>query len=407
MMDYNTFTLENGIRLIHKPVASLIAHAGLFMNTGSRDEDKNEHGLAHFIEHVVFKGTKKRKSYHINSRLEDVGGELNAYTTKEETCIHASFLKEDIVRALELISDITFNSIFPEKEVEKEKEIIIDEINSYKDNPAELIFDDFEEMLFPFDSLGRNILGTPEMLRNYERKDLLDFVDKNYNTDEMILSIVGDIENSKLIKLANEYYGKISTKHKKIKRSIVTEYSPEIREEIKNTYQTHCVIGTKAYSFVDSRRLTLHLLNNILGGPGMNSRLNLSLRERNGCTYNVESSYSPYFDTGVFGVYFGADKENLEKSLKLIHKEFNLLRTKELGTIQLSKAKKQLIGQIAISAEHNENLMISMGKSYLVFGKVDSLQEINRQIENISALELMEVANDILDAKKLSTIVYK
>jgi len=406
-MDYKTYTLENGIRLIHKPVASLIAHAGLFFNTGSRDEAKNEHGLAHFIEHVIFKGTKKRKSFHINSRLEDVGGELNAYTTKEETCIHASFLKEDIERALELISDISFNSIYPDKEIEKEKIVIIDEINSYKDNPAEQIFDDFEEMLFPKDALGRNILGTPESLMNYKRNDLLAFVKKNYYTDEMILSVVGEIEFAKLIKLFNEYYGNIPAKTKQSKRAIVTEYAPEYREEIKNTFQTHCIIGTKAYCYIDSRRLIMHLLNNILGGPGMNSRLNLSLRERYGCTYNIESSYSPYFDTGVFGVYFGSDKENLEKSLKLIQKEFDLLKSKKLGKVQLSKAKRQLIGQIAISSEHNENLMISMGKSYLVFGKVESLEEINYQINNISSLELMEAANDIFDSKKLSTIVYK
>ena len=406
-MEYNTYSLDNGIRLIHKPASSLIAHAGLFMNTGSRDEGKNEHGLAHFIEHVIFKGTKKRKSYHINSRLEDVGGELNAYTTKEETCIHASFLKEDTERALELISDITFNSVFPEKEIEKEKVIIIDEINSYKDNPAELIFDDFEEMLFPNDTLGRNILGIPEALRKYKREDLLKFIKKNYHTDQMILSVVGDIENSKLEKLFTKYYNEIPAKIRQSSRKISNTYSPKFREELKNTFQTHCIIGNKAYSFVDDRRLILHLLNNILGGPGMNSRLNLSLRERNGCTYNIESSYSPYFDTGVFVVYFGSDKENLEKSLRLIQKEFELLRTKKLGEIQLSKAKRQLIGQIAISAEHNESLMISMGKSYLVFGRVDSLKEINRQIENISATELLEAANDILDNKRLSTIVYK
>jgi predicted Zn-dependent peptidase len=406
-MDYKTYTLDNGIRLIHRPATSLIAHAGLFFNTGSRDEEKNEHGLAHFIEHVIFKGTKKRKSYHINSRLEDVGGELNAYTTKEETCIHASFLKEDIERALELISDISFNSIFPEKEIEKEKIVIIDEINSYKDNPAEQIFDDYEEMLFPKDALGRNILGTPDALMKYNRGNLLNFINKNYYTDEMILSVVGDIEFAKLVKLLNEYYGQIPSKTKQLKRALVNDYLPKLREEIKNTFQVHCIIGNKAYCYIDSKRLIMHLLNNILGGPGMNSRLNLSLRERYGCTYNIESSYNPYFDTGVFGVYFGSDKENLEKSLRLVKKEFDLLKTKKLGEIQLSKAKKQLIGQIAISSEHNENLMISMGKSYLIFGKVESLEEINHQIENISSLELMEAANEVFDHNKLSTIIYK
>jgi predicted Zn-dependent peptidase len=406
-MEYYVHELKNGIKLVHKPTTSLIAHAGLFFNAGSRDEEIDEHGLAHFIEHVFFKGTKNRKAYHINSRLEDVGGDLNAYTTKEETCIHASFMKEDTERAVELIYDIAFNSIFPEKEIEKEKEVIIDEINSYKDNPAELIFDDFEEILFPHDPLGRSILGTPESLKTFKRKTVLNFLKNNYSTDQIVFCVVGELDNQKLVKMFSKYFEKIPANIKKETRKINNSYTPLFREEIKNTYQVHCVIGTKAYSFVDEKRLALHLLNNILGGPGMNSRLNLSLRERNGCSYNVESSYNPYFDTGAFAVYFGADKENLEKSIKLVHKEFDLLKNKKLGDIQLSKAKKQLLGQIAISAENNESLMLAMGKSFLVFGKFDSLVETGRLIDKITANDIIEIANEVLDKNILSTIIYK
>jgi predicted Zn-dependent peptidase len=406
-MDYYTFSLSNGIKLIFKPVSSVIAHAGLFINTGSRDEDNSEHGLAHFIEHVIFKGTQKRKSHHIISRLEDVGGELNAYTTKEETCIHASFLKEYMDRTLELFADIAFNSSFPEKEIEKEKDVIIDEINSYKDNPSEQIFDEFDELLFPKQMLGRNILGTPAKLKSFKREDLFKFVHEKYYTDEMVICIVGDLKWDKLQYIAKRYFDQIPLKTRKTERKTAKPGKQFLIDTKKDNYQSNCIIGSEAYGFKDSRRLTLHLMNNILGGPGMNSRLNMSLRERNGCTYNIESSYAPFFDTGIFSVYFGTDKENVEKCVKLVNREFELLKTKKLSTIQLSKAKKQMIGQLAIGAEHNENLMLTMGKSYLVFEKVDTLEEINRQIEVITASDLLDVANSVLAANKMSTLIYR
>lgn len=406
-MEYYTYVLENGIRLICKPVSSLIAHAGLFINSGSRDEETNEHGLAHYIEHVLFKGTKKRKSYHILSRLEDVGGELNAYTTKEETCVHASFLKDDTSRALELIADIVFNSTFPEKEIIKEKEIIVDEINSYKDNPGEQIFDDFEELLFPNDPLGRNILGTPEGLKGFKRADVLKFIKRCYNTDQMVICFVGDISKNHLIKLVSKYFGSFLSNKREKGRKEVKGYQPFYKVLEKNTFQAHCIIGTRTFSFKDERRVKLHLLNNILGGPGMNSRLNLSLRERNGITYNIESSYNPYSDTGIFSVYFGTDKENIEKCTSLIFKEFELLKNKELGAIQLSKAKKQLIGQLAISSENNENQMLGFGKSYMVFDHVDTLEEINQQIEAVKANEIRDIANELFQKDKLSIIIFK
>ena len=354
-----------------------------------------------------FKGTNKRKAYHIISRLEDVGGDLNAYTTKEDTCIHASFLKEDLERAVELISDIAFNSSFPEKELEKEKEVIIDEINSYKDNPSELIFDDFDEMLYPKHALGRSILGTPESLKKFRREDVIKFISSNYATNKMVLCVVGDLKPDFVTKLFIRHFEKVKKNIITEKQDILLPYTPSFKELNKNTFQTHCIIGTRTFSYKDPRRLTLHLLSNILGGPGMNSRLNLSLREKHGCTYNIESSYSPFSDTGIFNIYFGTDKDNLQKCNKLVFKELDLIKSKALTTIQLAKAKKQLIGQLAIAAEHNENMMITIGKSFLVYDKVDTLEEINRQIEAITAQQLLDVANEVLDSKGLTTIIYK
>jgi predicted Zn-dependent peptidase len=406
-MIFETHTLSNGIRLIHRPVNANVAHCGIILNTGSRDEQEDEWGIAHFIEHVVFKGTTKRKAYHILSRMEDVGGELNAYTTKEETCIYTTFLDKDYKRALELISDITFNSVFPEKELEKEKEVILDEINSYKDSPSELIFDDFEELLFKKDPIGRNILGTPKHIKAFKRDDILKFISNNYHTDQMVISSVGNIPFKKLVKMVEKYFGEIPENIRTEKRQKPNFYKPRTQTLIKNTYQRHCVLGNVAYDLNDDKRIPLSLLTNILGGPGMNSRLNLSLREKHGLAYNIESNYTPYVDTGVFSIYFGTDKGYLDKCLSLIDKEMNLLCTKKLGVGQLKRAKNQMIGQIAISSENNENLMLNVGKSYLLYNRVDSLEEIYQKVESITAEQLIEVANEILDKDRLTTLMYK
>jgi predicted Zn-dependent peptidase len=405
-MEYQKITLSNGIRVVLSQVNSPIAHAGLFINAGSRDEEQNEHGIAHLIEHVIFKGTQKRRSHHILSRLEDVGGELNAFTTKEETCIHATFMKEYLERALELIADIAFNSVFPEKELNKEIEVVIDEINSYKDNPSDLIFDDFDERLFPNDPLGRNILGKAEKLKKYNRENLLTFIKNNYHTDQMVISVVGNVTIKQVEKLALRYFCNFSTNIRNKKRAQALIGSPFNNTQKKSTYQTHCIIGTEAYSFAHPARMSMHLLNNMLGGPGMNSRLSMSLRERNGYTYNIESNYANFSDTGIFSVYFGTDKENLDKCIKLIFKEFDKLREQKLSDIQLSKAKKQLIGQLAIASESNENIMLSMGKSFLVYDKFDNLEEVCRQIESINANDVIETANEILNPEKLSFLIY-
>lgn len=406
-MDYQTYILSNGIRLIHKQVNNPVAYCGIIISTGSRDEKQEEHGMAHLIEHLLFKGTRKRKAFYILSRMEDVGGEINAYTTKEDTCIYSTFFSNYYPRALELMSDIIFNSDFPEKEIEKEKEVIIDEINSYRDTPSEMIFDEFDELVFPDNPIGRNILGEKEKLRLFTRKDILQFIKNNYYTDQMVVSSVGNITFSKLVRQIDKYFGHIPKKSYSGRHIYYPEYSPEFREKKYNTFQSHCIIGNVAYNIKDEKRFTLNLLNNVLGGPGLNSRLSMSLREKNGFVYNIDSTYTPYSDTGVINIYFGTDRENIEISVKTVLKELKKLRSKPLTDSQLIKAKRQILGQIAISLENNENLMLSMGKSYMVFNKFDSLEEISRKYNVITAKELQEVANDLFNQEKLSYLVYK
>lgn len=406
-MDLLLHTLDNGIRLVHHRIPGLVAHCGIIINTGSRDETEKEHGIAHFIEHMLFKGTGKRKAYHILSRLEDVGGELNAYTTKEETAIHASFLKDDYERTIELISDITFNSVFPEKEIEKEKDVVIEEINSYLDSPSELIFDDFEELIFAGQPIGRNILGSPESVKSYSRNTITDFIRSNYNTHEMVFCSVGNISDDKILKLFKTHFAGIVTYNNEVRTNKRWAYKPASLIKKKDTFQNHCIIGNLAYDLRDEKRMGMFLLNNILGGQGLNSRLNLSLREKNGLAYNVESSYNPYCDTGIFSIYFGTDAQYLNKSISIAMSELNKLRTTKLGSIQLSKAKNQIKGYLARGYENHESLMLSLGKSLLVFNKIDTIEDICEKIDSITASELLETANDIFEPSKLSTLIYK
>lgn len=406
-MDYESYTLENGIRIIHLHSNSAVGHCGLIINAGSRDEKDHEHGMAHFIEHAIFKGTNKRKAYHILSRMDDVGGEINAYTSKEETAIHTSFLKNEYERAMELIADITFNSTFPGKEITREKEVIIEEINSYKDDPAELIFDEFEELIFQNQPLGKNILGNVKDLRRFTKKDIESFIRDNYHTNEMVLCSVGDISFTKFKKLAEKYFGHIPANPRVIQRTKIGNYLPQIKTIKKKTHQTHCILGNIAYNSHDKRKVAMTLLDNILGGPALNSRLSLLLREKHGYAYHVESNYSPYSDIGVFSLYFGTDKENFNQCLKLIKKEFELFKTKKLGVVQLKKAKRQLFGQIAINSENNANLMLAIGKSFLLFNKVDDLQRIKEKIEAVKVEDIQEIAGEVLDFEKMSMLVYQ
>jgi predicted Zn-dependent peptidase len=406
-MDLLLHTLDNGIRLVHHRIPGLVAHCGIIINTGSRDETEKEHGIAHFIEHMLFKGTAKRKAYHILSRLEDVGGELNAYTTKEETAIHASFLKDDYERTIELISDITFNSVFPEKEIEKEKDVVIEEINSYLDNPSELIFDDFEELIFAGQPIGRNILGSPESVKSFSRTTITDFIKNNYNTHEMVFCSVGNISDDKIMKLFKTHFAGIVTFNNAPRSNKSWTYKPASLTKKMDTFQNHCIIGNLAYDLKDDKRMGMFLLNNILGGQGLNSRLNLSLREKNGLAYNVESSYNPYCDTGIFSIYFGTDAQYLNKSISIAMAELNKLRNTKLGTVQLNKAKNQIKGYLVRGYENHESLMLSLGKSLLVFNKIDSIEDICKKTDSVTASELLETANDIFEPEKLSTLIYK
>jgi predicted Zn-dependent peptidase len=406
-MKVTLHTLRNGIRLVHHRIPGIVGHCGLIVNTGSGNEEEDEHGIAHLIEHMLFKGTRRRKAFHIFSRLEDVGGELNAYTTKEETAVHASFLASDYERAVDLISDIVFQSVFPPREIEKEKEVVIEEINSYRDNPAELIFDDFEEMIFQNQAIGRNILGKPESVRSFNRKKIISFIRKNYCTDKMVFCSVGNKEEAEIIDLFTKYFSGIPERLSEPFTPVRLKYKASSLSRSMDTWQTHCIIGNVAYNLKDRRRMGMYLLNNILGGQGLNSRLNLSLREKNGFAYNVESNYNPYSDTGVFSIYFGTDSQNLDKSISITMKELEKLKTSKLGAIQLNKAKNQMKGYIARGQENHENLMLSLGKSLLVFDRIDSLDKICRKIDKLTSSEIMETANDIFDSFRLSTLIYK
>lgn len=406
-MEFEFGILKNGLRLLHLPAAGPVAHIGLFINAGSRDEDSMENGLAHFIEHTIFKGTAKRRAYHILTRLESVGGDLNAYTTKEETCVYASFLNEHFERAMELISDIVNNSTFPEKELKKEKEVIQDEINSYKDAPAEEIYDIFEENLFKGHPLGMNILGTPEHLQSFNRDQIFLFLKEYYLAENMVLCSVGNMGIDKMKKLATKYFEQIPSGTLSRKREAFSSYQPFRKEMERSTFQTHCIIGASAYDRNHPNKFTMILLNNLLGGPALNSRLNLSVREKHGYTYSIESAYVSYTDSGVFSIYLGMDNGYLQKAEALILKELEKLRREKLGTMQLQLARKQLIGQVAISNESNLNRMLSAGKAYLHDNQVKTIEELVKNIEAVTAGQILEVAGEIFDPAGLSSLVFK
>lgn len=403
---YFIHTLANGIRLVHRHSNSYVAHCGITLNVGSRDELPHEQGMAHFIEHVIFKGTHKRKAYHILSHMENVGGELNAYTSKEDTCVYASFMHTHYARCLDLLSDIVFQSVFPEKEIEKEKDVVIDEINSYKDTPGEQILDDFDELIFGQHPIGANILGTPKKLKSFNRKLIEGFIAHNYATCEMVISSVGSIDFSRLVRLVEKYFGHIPASSRQHHRVPVSGYTPVQKTVKRRNHQVHCAIGNQAYSAVDEQKTALILLTNILGGPGLNSRLNMAVREKHGYCYNIESHYQPYSDTGIFHVYLGTDQEYIDKAVVLIEKEFARLREQRLGSLQLKRAKQQLQGQVAISFESNVNEMLSLGKSLMLYERIDSIEEINAKIEVVSSSDLLQVANDILHPANLSMLMY-
>ncbi len=406
----NKFTeavLPNGIRLIHKEKQSEIAHLVLMVETGTRDELPHQNGLAHFVEHTIFKGTQNRKAYHILSCLDNVGGDLNAFTTKEETCIQATFLKQHYQRSLDLFADIAFRSTFPENELAKEKEVILDEINSYLDSPSDEIYDLFEEMVFEGHPLSRNILGTTELVKGFRRQDVLDFMAGNYSTDAMILASIGDISFHEFEKLAMRYFGEQPAHLINKRREPFSNYKPKNRKAERNNHLSHCIIGGMAPDFSNPLRMPIVMLNNVLGGPAMSSRLGLNIREKYGFAYSIESQYTAYSDVGLINVYMGVDPDSLEKAIELVHKELEKLCTQKLGTLQLHHAKQQLIGQVALSYESGMNELLSATRSLIMGEPIEYMDDIIRKVETVNASDILEVANRVFDKKQLSRITFE
>ncbi|MBC8053578.1 MAG: insulinase family protein [Sphingobacteriaceae bacterium] len=406
-MDYQVFTLPNGIRLLHKPTTSLLSHACIIINAGSRDEAQGKDGLAHFIEHLLFKRTKKRSTNQILNRLELVGGDLNAYTTKEYTCIHASFLNPYLERAIELFQDLVFHSVFPPDELDKEKSVILDEIASYQDQPEEAIQDDFEDILFARHHLGRNILGTSDSVKDLQRPDILNFLKANYNTHEIVIGVLGNYDFKKLCKTFTKIYGSLPENKVSLNRRPVTDYNPEGKTVAKTIAQTHCVIGNQAYSIHHQNKTGLLLLNNLLGGTGMSSRLNLQIREKYGIAYTIESNYTAFSDTGIFSIYFGTDAEKAARATALVYKELKKLRENKLSAVALRQAKQKFTGLIALGEENRIGLIISMSKSLTDYGRADTLEEIYTKVNAVTAEQVLEIANEIFEPSKLTTLIFE
>lgn len=405
-MQYSTHTLSNGLRMIHLPANSPVSYCGFAINAGTRDEKSDEFGLAHFVEHMLFKGTEKRKSWHILNRMENVGGELNAYTTKEDTFVYSIFMEEHFGRAFELLTDLVFHSQFPGHEIEKEVDVILDEINSYKDSPSELIYDEFENLLFNGHALGHNILGDEASLLSFISASGLSFTQRYYVPKNMVFFSMGRMDTKKIVRLAENTLGNIDFPMQANGRKAPDYILPQNKRIHKDTYQSHVLIGGRSYSMYDDKRVVLFLLNNLLGGPGMNSRLNLSLREKHGLVYNVESSITSYTDTGFASIYFGTDPKNTDKALSLVQKELKRLREDKLTTAQLAAAKKQLTGQIGVSGDNKESLFLGLGKSFLHYNRYDTIPEVLAKIERVTADDMLEVANEIFSPERLSSLIY-
>ncbi|MEG1544078.1 MAG: pitrilysin family protein [Tannerellaceae bacterium] len=405
-MHYFTHILSNGLRIAHLPTDSPVSYCGFAVNAGTRDEEPNEFGLAHFVEHMIFKGTEKRRAWHILNRMENVGGELNAYTTKEETFIYSIFMDEHYARAFELLTDLMFHSQFPEQEIEKEVDVILDEINSYEDSPSELIFDEFENQLFAGHALGHNILGSESSLLSFDSQSGRSFTQRFYAPENMVFFSMGRVDFKKIVRMAETALSDISFPIAPRNRLAPLLIAPCAHREHKETHQAHVLIGGRAYSMHDDKRLPLFLLNNLLGGPGMNNRLNVSLREKHGLVYNVESNVCSYTDTGLINIYFGTDPKNMEKALSLVHKELAKVRDVKLSASQLASAKKQVIGQLGVSGDNKEGVFLGLGKSCLHYNRYETLPEVFAKVENLTAEEILTVANEIFTTDNLFSLIY-
>lgn len=406
IMDHSIYQLSNGIRVVFYPYASVVTHACIVINAGSRDEVEGKFGTAHLIEHMLFKRTKKRSTSQIINRIESVGGELNAYTTKEYTCIHASLLSTYLERALDLFEDIVFHSIFPEKELAKEKEVIVDEIASYLDSPEESIMDDFEDLLYRGTGLGHNILGTESDLVNIEITDILDFIAQNYKTDEIVIGITGDYKERKIERLVYKYFDDIPTHTPLRQRKTIVASMGNHVSISKPIHQVHYMLGVHGYGMRHPRKFDLLLLNNILGGMGMGSILNLAIREKYGIAYTIESHYGIYTDTGIFSIYMGTDEGKVNRAVQLIDKEITKLKNEPISPYKLGKAKQKFKGQIALAEENRLAVIISEAKNILDYNKIIPIEEIFSQIDQVSSESLIEVARDIFRDSNFFSMQY-
>ena len=401
-------TLSNGLRVIHQSSDSNVVYCGYELNVGTRNEESGYEGMAHFCEHVSFKGTKRRKSWHISNALESVGGDLNAYTNKEDTVYYAAVLKEHTARAIDLLTDIVFYSTYPQAEIDKEVEVICDEIESYNDSPAELIYDEFENLLFANHALGHNILGTAERVRSFKTADAQRFTQRYYRPENSIFFLYGDVDFKRVVRLLERATSDFAPSKPIIEPALnqpLPPNMPDFIEKNHGTHQAHVMVGTRGYDIHDKRRMSLYLLNNLLGGPGMNARLNLSLRERHGLVYTVESSMVSYCDTGVWAIYFGCDPKDVGRCLKLVHKELDRIIQKPLSDTQLRAVKKQIKGQIGVACDNRESFALDFGKSYLHYGWERDLNSLFRHIDEVTAESMQQVAAELMQQERLTTLV--
>ena len=407
-MEYNICTLTNGLRVIHLPSPSHVVYCGYQIDAGTRDELSGEEGMAHFCEHVSFKGTEHRKAWHIINCLESVGGDLNAFTNKEDTVYYSSVLKEHLPRAVDVLTDIVFRSVYPEKEITKEIEVICDEIESYNDSPSELIYDEFENLIFKGHPLGHNILGSAEQLRTYTGKSAARFTNRLYTPENMVFFACGDIKFDRLVRLLEKSMLDIPSRNT-VKNGdvILPEYHLGVYEINHNTHQVHVMMGNRAYCATDDKRIPLYLLNNILGGPGMSAYFNLSLRERKGLVYTVESNMVCYRDTGLWSVYFGCDPHDADKCMRLVRREMDKVIDKMFTPSQLNAAKKQIRGQIGIASDNRESFALDMGRVYLHFGEKKDLEQMYEEIEAVTAEQIQCVAAEVFDESKMTTLIIK
>jgi len=407
MQDYQLHEWPNGLRLVYKQVPTTrIVHCGLVLDIGNRDETESQQGIVHFWEHMAFRGTKKRKAYHILNGLESVGGELNAYTSKEKICFYASVLDRYYQKAVELLSDITFHATFPQKQIEKERMVILEEMAMYEDAPDDAIQDDFDHLVFKDHPLGQNILGNRQSVSNYQQQDFQEFIAANLQTNRVVFTCVGNLPFNKVVKVADRYLGHINANGRSPHRSGFNRYFPQVKQINRAVTQAHCALGRTAYPITHQDRLPFFALINLLGGPGMNSRLNLTLREKHGLVYAIDAQYIPYQDTGMLAIFFGTDPKMVKRSLKLVRKELSMLSDKPLGTLQLHRAKEQLVGQLAMAEENNMNLMLMMGKSLLDLDHIQSLEDTIQQVRNITARKLQDLAQEMFDYKDFSILTF-